>query len=489
MDRRRFLQLGAASPLLLGLGSVAGEARAQQRQPGNAGSSGNGKARNVIFLVSDGMSMGTLTAADQYLYWRDERHTHWIDLYMQRDLPVHRGLMDMSSRNAMVTDSAAAAASWGCGHRVNNGSVNIGPDDEEYPTILQIAREAGKATGLVTTTTVTHATPAGFGANVASRGQEADIAKQYYERGYDVILGGGNHYFDPERRDDGEDLYGKFEQAGHEIIRDRDALLALSDSDVGVLGTFSNWHLPYEIDRLHNEQSKQSVPTLAEMTDAALQRLNRIGDGFVLQVEGGRVDHAAHGNDLGGLLFDQLAFDDAIGVALAFQQEHPDTLVIITTDHGNANPGFQAGPDLGHGQFEKLSRFKGTGLTHIVPELNEEVSRDTIRDRFKETLELEISDRETDMIYDFVRGDYELPYHRTNHIRSLVAKVVANHLDFNWIGRSHSADYVELAATGPGAEQVGPFTKNTDLHQFMLKALGIEAVQEAANRRGVRVFA
>jgi alkaline phosphatase len=231
---------------------------------------------------------------------------------------------------------------------------------------------------------------------------------------------------------------------------------------------------------MNDESLKKDVPTLAEMSEAALQRLKQNQNGFVVQIEGGRVDHGAHANDLGALLFDQLAFDEAIGVALKFQEENPDTLVVITTDHGNANPGFQSGPGLGGNQFEKISRFKGTNSEHVTPVLNSrEVTREAIKDRFLEVLDLELGDDEATMLRDFARGTYEPPYHRMNNARGMVGQIVARHLDFNWIGNAHSADYVELVAVGPGSEAVGPFNLNTDMFDLMVKCLGMEDAKEA----------
>lgn len=169
MNRRDFFRVGAASAAVAGGGfHLIGSPR------GDDGTSAARKARNVIVLVSDGMSSGTMSFADQFIRWRDGRASHWIDLY-ERGV-VRRGLMETASLNSLVTDSAAAASSWGSGHRVENGAINVGPDGETYPTICGLAREAGKSTGLVTTARLTHATPAGFAANMADRNEEARIA-------------------------------------------------------------------------------------------------------------------------------------------------------------------------------------------------------------------------------------------------------------------------------------------------------------------------
>jgi alkaline phosphatase len=106
-----------------------------------------------------------------------------------------------------------------------------------------------------------------------------------------------------------------------------------------VLGLFYDSHLPYTIDHIHSDALKRTVPTLAEMTRKALEILGDAPNGFLLQVEGGRVDHAAHANDAASIMWDQLAFDDAVEVVYEFVAKRDDTLMIVTSDHGNANPG------------------------------------------------------------------------------------------------------------------------------------------------------
>ncbi|MFN9970860.1 MAG: alkaline phosphatase, partial [Phycisphaerae bacterium] len=151
------------------------------------------RATNVIFMVSDGMSFGTLTLAEIVRRTRDNRGTHWPALW-QRD-GSRRCVMRTASANSLVTDSAAATAAWGTRGHINNDAVNFTPDRLTPVPILVQAKQNGKATGLVTTTRVTHATPAGFVANCPSRALEDEIAKQIAERNVDVVLGGGLKHF------------------------------------------------------------------------------------------------------------------------------------------------------------------------------------------------------------------------------------------------------------------------------------------------------
>jgi alkaline phosphatase len=472
--RRTFLRTGAASAVFLGSGFWTADAL----RAGQVAENIRGEARNIIFLVSDGMSNGTLTLADVMLRRRDGRSSHWMKLYERPD--IRRGLMDMASLDSIVTDSSAASSSWGCGHRINNGGVNWGPDDRQYTPILKYFRDAGKGTGLVTTTTITHATPAGFGANVPQRGMQEKIAEQYLERRYDVLLGGGNQFYDKNLRSDGHNLYADYLNAGYHVVAKKQDLFNVPNDDKQLLGLFFDGHVPYTLDHINTKEYRENIPTLAEMTQIALNRLSRNRNGFIMQVEGGRIDHAAHGNDVGGLLYDQIAFDDAIGVAVEFAGEHPDTLVIVTTDHGNANPGLNgegSGYRDSNMNFDRIQNFRYTN-DWILRGLNEESTVPGIRARVKEATGIEISGKEAATLQDSYRGTYEAVYSMMNRPWAVMGQILANYTSVNWIGTAHTADYVELAAFGPGSEAIGAFMKNTQLFGVMTQAAGVEVARK-----------
>ena len=153
----------------------------------------NKKAKNIIFLVSDGMSAGTLNMTDLYLNRKTGKGSNWLQLY--KDQRISRALMDTASASSIVTDSSAASSAWGGGIRVNNGSLNVSPKGELHMPIWQKFKKAGKMAGCVTTVPITHATPAGFCVNSKSRNAQEDIAEQYVDLGFDVMMGGGNNYF------------------------------------------------------------------------------------------------------------------------------------------------------------------------------------------------------------------------------------------------------------------------------------------------------
>lgn len=470
------MKTGALSTAAFGSGILGGGIRKSEKK------SVNGDAKNVIFLVSDGMSSGTLALADLLKQSETGEKTHWIKLY-ESDKDFHRGLMDMASLDSIVTDSAAAASSWGCGYRINNGGVNWGPDDEQYKPINKIFRDAGKATGLVTTTRLTHATPAGFSANVPSRGMEDDIAVQYLEREYDVMLGGGESQFSGESRDDNRDLFSEFRAKGYRIVKTKSELNRAPENGK-ILGTFYGSHLPYSVDHKTLPELKENVPTLAEMTKAALNRLDNHSNGFILQIEGGRVDHAAHGNCPSGLLYDQIAFDDAIKAVMDYTEGRDDTLVILTTDHGNANPGLGA---YGSGyrnsplMLDTIKDYKHSfewihsqlNVSWDDTSLDDGITVNRVRELIEYASNTRITEEEAIMAFQALNGDFRAPFRNRQGAAGVFSGILANYNGIYFISTTHTSDYVEIASWGPGSDKIPVFVKNTELFDLMVDMAGV----------------
>jgi alkaline phosphatase len=181
------------------------------------------------------MSIGTLNMADLYLTRKTGKGSNWMQLY--KDKKVSRALMDMASASSIVTDSAAASSSWGCGFRVKNGSLNIGTNGEEYLPIWQKFQKAGKMAGCVTTVPVTHATPAGFCISSKSRNSQEGIAELYLDLKFDVMLGGGDNYFSSDIRKDKRDLYKEFKDKGFTVVKNKTEMWS-SDNNKPILGIF-----------------------------------------------------------------------------------------------------------------------------------------------------------------------------------------------------------------------------------------------------------
>ena len=192
MKRRDFFKYGSLLSLF-GLGSSSSAWALDLAEPL---ASKKKRAKNIIFMVSDGMSTGTLNMADLYLQRQFGQGSNWLNLY--RNNLVTRGLMDMASASSIVTDSSAASSSWGCGQRVKNGVLNVDANGNELTTIWQKFKNGGKKAGCVTSVPVTHATPAGFCISATSRNTQEEIAQKYLVMGMDLLLGGGDKFFNPE---------------------------------------------------------------------------------------------------------------------------------------------------------------------------------------------------------------------------------------------------------------------------------------------------
>jgi len=430
-------------------------------------------AKNIIIVVSDGMSTGTLNMADLYLSRKTGIGSNWIQLY--KDNKITRALMDMASASSIVTDSAAASSSWGGGFRINNGALNVGPNGENHLPLWQKFKNAGKMAGCVTTVPITHATPAGFCVNSKSRNSQEEIAEKYLEQRFDIMMGGGGKYFSSEHRKDKRDMYQKFANSGYQVVKTRTEMLA-SDNNQPILGVFSNDALPYTIDRNNNEELAEKIPTLGEMTQKAIDRMKEHPEGFVLQVEAGKVDWAAHGNDISGLIYDQTAHDEAVKIAIDFAEKNKDTLVIITTDHGNSNPGVIYGHEA-NDNFDSIQNYKHSN-EWILNGFDKETSISQIKERIEYANNFGVTDDEAKLILSFYNTiKLENDHYNARHLPfKAMAEIQKQHSSVGWISMDHSADYVELAMFGPGSDLLKPFIKNTELHYLMLEAAEVENI-------------
>jgi alkaline phosphatase len=450
-----------------GAAAMLGGASAPAEATGNPAR----KVRGVVFMVSDGMSPGVLTMADAFSNLTRQRSTSWWSLLNNRS--AFRGLMDTASANSMVTDSAAASSAWGGGQRVNNGAINIAPDGKELTPIAALLKKRGAKIGLVTTATITHATPAGFAAVVSKRNDEDSIAPQYLNR-VDVLLGGGSGHFSKNDRADKRDLAGDFAKAGYGIVGDRDGLLASRDEKL--LGTFTRGHLPFSIDRDQNPKLVASIPTLTEMAQAALSRFLPGTQPFLLQIEGARIDHAAHLNDIGGLLHDQLAFDDALSAVLEMVGNRDDILLVVTSDHGNSNPGLNG---MGNGYAESSQRFaKIAGFKASHERLLAEWSKlkgqksEQVIELIRANLGFTLKAEEAEALFEIVQHHPVIEWNeQLGKPEGLLGQFAGNHTGIGWTGTTHTSDPTLVSSIGPQAERFAGMVRNSDVFGHLVEVL------------------
>jgi alkaline phosphatase len=302
-------------------------------------------AKNIIFMVPDGMGLADVTAARIF-----KNGLEGANLFLETLSTI--GYQRTYSADSSVTDSAAAASAWANGDKFRNGEISCHDNDQDGkceptpgPTILETAKEKGKSTGLVVTSSVTHATPAAFGAHVPSRDCENEIARQFVQvSGVAVILGGGlDHFRSNGTEADPCGTFGNFiaeaEHNGYDVVyTEKELNDTVAKGSKKILGLFAPKGKTPELFRINSkEKYRQEEPTLPQMTAAALKTLEKDTDGFFLLVEGSQIDWANHRNDVAYQVAETLAFDAAVQVVLNWIDERPSrsqhTLVIVAPDH------------------------------------------------------------------------------------------------------------------------------------------------------------
>ena len=316
-----------------GLVTVSGQALASGSPAADAA-----QPKNLILLIGDGMGESHIAATRYFYLGREGR------LAMEK-MPVFTQVHTFMN-NGITTDSAAAGTAIATGVLTNRGVISQNPAGESVldRSLLMLAKREGKSTGLITEVPITHATPAPFAAQVASRRDEAGIAVQYLDHRVDLLLGGGERFFVPAGsgvhcpeearttgepplgRADGRDLLAEFRAGGYQVVTNRAELMA-APLGAKAIGLFACRAMAYDLERPAHE------PTSAEKLSQALEALNRNPKGFFVMAERGRIDWAAEANDALNTLGDTRAFDEMVRVALEFARRDGQTLVIAIADH------------------------------------------------------------------------------------------------------------------------------------------------------------
>ncbi len=471
-SRRQVLTSGAA---LVGLAAAGGATSALARAGAMAPAairSGAGSVKNLIFLVSDGCSAGTFSLADHFLRHTTGKASHWTRLATAS--AARRSLVSTHAADSIVTDSAAAAAAWSTGVKHNNGALCIAPDGRILRPLLIRAKESGRRVGIATTTTITHATPAGFYASCPSRDLQGDIGRVLVESPLDLALGGGSAFV-PAALTAGN--------AALRHIHSRAELLALDPASLArqrLIGTFDADHLRMVLDR------PPTQPTLEEMARFAIAALADGPDGFVLQIEAGRVDHAAHANDACSLLAEQLEFDRTLALAAEFTLARTDTLLIATTDHGTANPGltvygkpsFEGLGLLATGRhsfewlFAHLEGFPPPPDKHVTPHLSEALAHRMellVMDHFG----FEFGRVANYLLAGSFAGAIREPFTERATPTCTLGSVLANRFGVAFVSPHHTADHVDQLALGAAADTWPAFLDNTQVHEHLVHLLGL----------------
>ncbi len=334
------------------------------------------KAKNVILLIGDGMGDSEITAARNYAEGAGG-FFKGIDALPLTGQYTHYALDKKTHKPDYVTDSAASATAWSTGVKSYNGAIGVDVNGNDRPTIMEMAKAAGKATGNVSTAELEDATPAAQIAHVSSRkcygpektselcasnalekGGRGSIAEQLLNARADVTLGGGGKTFSETAKAgewQGKTLEEQAKLRGYQWVSDLNGMTAITEAnqDKPVLGLFAQGNMPVRwkgpkatwhgngedkaISCEVNAERPATTPTLAQMTDKAIALLSKDQNGFFLQVEGASIDKQDHAANPCGQIGETVDLDEAVQKALEFARKDGNTLVIVTADHAHSS--------------------------------------------------------------------------------------------------------------------------------------------------------
>ncbi|MGE5252903.1 MAG: alkaline phosphatase [Planctomycetaceae bacterium] len=473
--------------------------------------------KNVILLIGDGMgpeSVGLAVYYNRFMNGMEER------LNLERLMAAgNTGYCLTYQYGTVVTDSASAATALASGVKTRDAIIGKDPDGRPMKSIVDIAGQMGKSAGVISDTRLTHATPAAFYAHTVHRDMENEIAAQFVERGdLAVAFSGGAQHFIPagtkvedhpalkgigkkagwgmSRRKDSRDLIGEARNKGYTVVANDQEVAALdAPKTEKVLGLFSASGFPSAIDR--QPQRKTGVPTLSQLTAKALDILKKNARGFFLMVEGGQVDWVEHGNDVASVLHEMLEFDRAVGVAMSFADQNPDTLIIVTADHdtGGLAIGYSSyNPPrpvkLPSGEtwktkynfadksvFEKMARQKKSFLKMFQDSKGNPAA---FKKEIEENSAFTITEEQAAaLLVRDGKGSYppskdfpEFYVYRGGNPSALMGRLFGKETNTAWAVGTHTHTPVMIFASGPLAEKFRGLLDNVEVPQIIARGWG-----------------
>jgi alkaline phosphatase len=382
------------------------------------------------------------------------------------------GMYFNNTYDTVVTDSAAAATQMATGVVSRPGIIGQDHNNQNVPTLLELAKKKGKSVGVITDAYVTDATPAGFSAHVADRGEKREIARQQIDLGVDVISGGGLKYFSTEEN---KDLLLYAKEQGYTVVHNKQELEQVKKGKL--LGLYSQEALPMSIEMRYYPH----LPSLTDQVKESIKLLEKNKKGFVLMVEAGKIDWAAHGNDAGSVWAEMKVFDQVLGYIKKYADKHPDTLVYVNADHGTGLGGFT---------YQHLSTDQAKRKTDQGEML---YWGDTDYASFKQ---YELFEKQTRTLYSVQEELKRIPLHEftLSIIQEKLSEVLGYPVDISgftnlqdieglfrqldlsrgivWATQGHSSVMLLSIAYGPESDKFTGLYHNTDILPRMLEALG-----------------
>lgn len=424
------------------------------------------KPKNVILLVGDGMGIGQMEIARLF--------EHGVNGRLFLETLPYTAIVHTSSSNNRVTDSAAGGTALAIGRKTNNGMIGITPEGKNVDSILDKFKKDGKKTAIITTNSVTDATPASFTASVNNRwADQEEIAKQQLNNKVDIIMGGGKKYFTHKDKR-GIDLIGAYKKAGYDFLTTAEELEKTNAQKW--LGLFGDAHLNFQLDRSH---IKTTEPTLEEMTKKALDVLSSEQKGFFAMIEGGRIDHASHASDITGIWKETVAFDEVVKYCVEWANKRNDTLVVVAADHETM--GISATEALDISGLKKVSASPHYMAQQLIKKKTKNgYTTKSIKKVFKdyagidlrkdELLQLQINPKVNNgQVYREQQMDWKIGTIIANHYHAGIVHPLTQQLSSTG---GHTSNMIVVFAVGTGAEEFHGVLDNTDIPRKIAAIMG-----------------
>ena len=446
------------------------------------------QAKYVFYFIGDGMGSNQVLGAEMYRSALQGEPLGRVQTLMTT-FP-YSGHASTYSKSNGITDSAAAGTCLATGTKTRNGMLGLDQDSAHLTTIAEELKAQGWGIGIMTTVAIDHATPAAFYAHVPARNSYYKIGKQLCKSQFDFFGGAGFHHPQGKHDDKKENLYRMAEQAGYTIAHgyqeaqtivenqkaEVERLILVQKGDTGMV---HGDNLPYAIDR------KEGDLTLKEIVGTAIPFLNKRYDRFFMMVEGGMIDYACHGDDAATAFGETWDMDEAMRVAYAFYQAHPDeTLIIVTADHetgGLALGNSDYTLHLDQLQYQKCSAWILSDLFSTLFKENKKPSWAQVQQIYREQLGLwdniEVSKDEEKELKSLYKAsckhkakDAKTMYKTINALGDAGVALVNKKAHIGWTTRAHSAHAVPIFAIGAGAEKFSGWHDNTEIAPLILEA-------------------
>lgn len=459
------------------------------------------KAKNVIFLIADGLSVAHRTAARIMSKGMTEGKANGR-LNMDDVPPV--AFVGTSATDAVATDSANTMSAYMTGHKTAVNAIGVyadrtpaSMDDPKVETLAEaLRRQTKKSIGIISTAELQDATPAAVVAHTRKRGDKAEINGMLFDVKPDVLLGGGSAYFLPQatagsKRKDDKDYIALFKEAGYTLATSKSELATAAGTNTGkILGLFHTGNMDTTLDREFLKKGTVSKfpeqPGLVEMTKVALDNLSKNPEGFFLMVEAANVDKMSHPLDWDRAVVDTIEFDKAIGAAREFAAKNPGTLIVVTGDHthGVSIIGTVDDDKPGTEMREKVGTYAEAGFPNY-----EDKDGDGYPDKVDVSRRLFLNANNGPDHYETFRPKLDGPF--APSIQNEKKEYVANEqykdvpgavLVTGIIPKSadsgvHAVDDIVLQAEGPGAEGFRGYMEQSDVYKGLAEAFALGAKQ------------